>query len=164
MSAVPTGAWKEASASDNMELYLVQHAEAKSKEDDPERGLTTKGKDEAGHVAARTAKLIKVHTVKHSPKLRARQTADIFAGHLHASSAEAEGLKPLDDPEIARKMIESSDENLMLVGHLPHMNKLASLLLAGDAEADAVSFTMGAVVCLEKEEKWRVKWIFIPQF
>lgn len=147
-----------------MELYLVQHAEAKSKEEDPERGLTTKGKDEAGHVAARTAKLIKINTVKHSPKLRAKQTADIFAGHLHASSVEVEGLKPLDDPEVANAMVGLSDENVMLVGHLPHLNRLASLLLTGDAEADAVSFTMGAVVCLEKEEKWRLKWIFTPQF
>ncbi len=146
-----------------MELYLVQHAEAKSKEEDPERPLTTKGKAQAGDVAAHTAKLLKVHTVKHSPKLRAKQTADIFAGHVRASSVEEEGLKPLDDPEIARKMIESQKENLMIVGHLPHLNKLASLLLAGDAEADVVAFRQGGIVCLEKDEKWRVRWIFIPE-
>jgi len=146
-----------------MELYLVQHGEAKKEEEDPERPLTTKGKTEVGHVAARAAKLIKLTAVKHSPKLRAKQTADIFAGHLHASSVEIEGLKPLDDPEVAKKMIEAQNENLMLVGHLPHMNKLASLLLTGDKEADVVSFTKGAVVCLEKEERWRVKWILTPE-
>jgi phosphohistidine phosphatase len=146
----------------SMELYLVQHGEAKKEEEDPERPLTNKGKEEIGHVAMRAAKLMKVNSVRHSPKLRAKQTADIFAGHLHASSVEAEGLKPLDDPEIARKMVEEG-ENLMLVGHLPHMNRLASLLLTGSADADVVAFRMGAVVCLEKEEKWRVKWVLTPE-
>ena len=147
-----------------MEIYLVQHGEAKSEEEDPERSLTNKGKEEVGHVAAHTAKLVNIHTIKHSPKLRAKQTADIFATHNpHASSVQEDGLKPLDDPGIAKKMIESQNENLMLVGHLPHMNKLASLLLTGNAEADVISFRMGAVVCLEKHEKWRVKWIFTPE-
>lgn len=141
----------------------MQHGEAKKEEEDPERPLTSKGKEEAGHVAMRAAKLMKVASIRHSPKLRAKQTADIFAGHLHASSVEAEGLKPLDDPEIARKMVEGQKENLMLVGHLPHMNRLASLLLTGNADADIVAFRMGAVVCLEKEEKWRVKWILTPE-
>ena len=141
----------------------MQHGEAKKEEEDPERPLTNKGKEEVGHVAMRAAKLTKAASVKHSPKLRAKQTADIFAGHLHASSVEMEGLKPLDDPEIARKMVEGQSENLMLVGHLPHMNKLASLLLTGNADADTVAFRMGAVVCLEKEEKWRVKWILTPE-
>ena len=159
-----TAALKEAlHLSDVMELYLVQHGEAKKEEEDPERSLTNKGKEEVNHVAAHTAKFVKIHTIMHSPKLRAVQTADIFAGHNHAHSMEAEGLKPLDDPEIARNMIESQDKNLMLVGHLPHMNKLASLLLTGNQDADIISFTMSAVVCLEKEEKWRLKWIFTPE-
>jgi phosphohistidine phosphatase len=148
---------------DTMELYLVQHGEAKKKEEDPERPLTTKGKEDVNHVAARTAKLVKVHTIMHSPKLRAKQTADIMAGHNHASSVEHDGLKPLDDPNIAKELAETQDKNLMLVGHLPHLNRLASLLLTGDQEADAVSFTMGAVVCLEKDEKWRVRWILTPE-
>lgn len=147
-----------------MQLYLVQHGEAKNEDEDPERPLTTKGKTEVGHVAAHTAKLIKVHTIKHSPKLRAKQTADIFASHNpHASSVETEGIKPLDDPEIIKKTIESQDENIMLVGHLPHLSKLASLLLTGDQEKEVISFRYGAVVCLEKEETWKLKWIFTPE-
>ena len=158
------GALKAAYRTDLMEVYLVQHGEAKDEEDDPERSLTNKGKEEVGHVAAHTARLVNIHRIMHSPKLRAKQTADIFATYnKHASSAEEKGLKPMDDPEIAKKMIESQTENLMLVGHLPHMNKLASLLLTGNADADVISFRMGAVVCLEKQERWKVKWIFTPE-
>lgn len=147
-----------------MELYLVQHGEAKTKEEDPERSLTTKGKEDVNHVAARSAKLVKIHKILHSPKLRAKQTADIFATHNpHASSVEVDGLKPLEDPKILKKMIESSDENLMLVGHLPHLNRLASMLIAGNPDADALCFTMGAVVCLKKEAKWRLSWIYTPE-
>jgi phosphohistidine phosphatase len=148
---------------DSMELYLVQHAEAKSKEEDPERSLTNNGKEEANLVAAHSAKITEVHRIMHSPKLRARQTADIFAGHNHASSSEEEGLKPLDDPEIAKKLIESQESNLMLVGHLPHLNRLSSLLLSENSEADVVSFRKSAVVCLEKTDSWRVKWILTPE-
>ncbi|MBD3209801.1 phosphohistidine phosphatase SixA [Candidatus Micrarchaeota archaeon] len=147
-----------------MKLYLVQHGESKDEEEDPERPLTTNGKEMVNHVAARSEKIVDIHRIHHSPKLRAKQTADIFASYnTHASSSEEEGLKPLDDPEIAKKMVESSEGNLMLVGHLPHLNRLASLLVAGDADADIISFTNGAAVCLEKDEKWRVSFIFTPE-
>jgi phosphohistidine phosphatase len=149
--------------SDYMELYLVQHGKAKKEEEDPERPLAEIGREEVEKVAARAAGLIKVGSVRHSPKLRAKQTAEIFASKLGAPAMETEGLKPLDEPKIARDLVEGQDENLMLVGHMPHMNRLASLLVAGDENADIVSFRMGAIVCLEREEKWRVKWILTPE-
>ncbi len=34
-----------------MNTYLVQHAEAKTEEENPERPLTTKGRDDIGRVA-----------------------------------------------------------------------------------------------------------------
>ena len=123
-----------------MIVYLVQHGKAKSEEEDPKRPLNDEGKAEVEKVAARAAKLGLECQVMHSPKLRAKQTAEIFASHLKSEASEMEGLKPMDDPNIARDYIESEDENVMLVGHLPHMNKLASLLVSGDDAADIVAF------------------------
>ncbi len=51
----------------------------------------------------------------------------------------------------------------MLVGHLPFLDKLAGLLLAGDPERNVISFTNSGVVCLEKEKyQWSVAWIIVP--
>ena len=147
-----------------MQIYLVQHGEAKSEEEDPARSLTDKGRKDAEKVAGYAAKLgIKIDEIKHSTKLRAKQTAEIFSSSLGASAAELAGLVPNDDPEIAKRYIESSGKEAMLVGHLPHLSKLASLLLVDDASASIVAFRMAGIVCLEKKEKWMVKFMLIPE-
>jgi phosphohistidine phosphatase len=147
----------------SMEVYLVQHADSKSKEEDPERPITDKGRADAQKVAARIATYVKVNAVLHSPKKRARQTAEIFASSLDSALKEVEGLKPLDDPRIAAHLIGGMEESVMLVGHLPHLSALASLLIAGDETTDAIAFRNSAVVCIAKEEKWRIKWILTPE-
>ena len=72
-----------------MELYLVQHGEAKSKTEDPQRPLTKRGRDEVQRVAAFAAKAgLKVSQVRHSGKRRAEETASILAERL----SPAEGV------------------------------------------------------------------------
>jgi len=146
-----------------MIVYLVQHGKAKNEEEDSERPLSDEGRAEVEKVAARAAKLGLGCQVMHSPKLRAKQTAEIFASHFKTDASEMEGLKPMDDPIIAKDFIESQDADVMLVGHLPHMNKLASLLVLEDGAVDLVAFRNGAIVCLERDEKWRLKWILTPK-
>jgi phosphohistidine phosphatase len=66
-----------------MLLYLVQHAEAKKEEDDPERGLTDKGfRDIAGTAAYAKNLSIKVSAIHHSGKKRALQTVQVLADYL----------------------------------------------------------------------------------
>ncbi|RLD16037.1 MAG: phosphohistidine phosphatase SixA, partial [Caldiserica bacterium] len=62
-----------------MRIYLVQHAEAKPKEEDPERPLTEKGVLNAKKVAEFLKGKIKPSCIYHSDKLRAKQTAKIFS-------------------------------------------------------------------------------------
>jgi len=52
----------------------------------------------------------------------------------------------------------------MLVGHLPHLKKLASLLLTGRDDLEIVKFRYGGVVCLERRENglWSILWIIRP--
>ena len=54
------------------------------------------------------------------------------------------------------------DRDTMLVGHLPHMSRLASLLLLWDAGREIINFSPGTIVCLEKSSGWRVKWMISP--
>ena len=145
---------------------MVQHGESKPKEEDPERPLSENGRAEVSKVAAHLAsKSVKPAKILHSSKLRAKQTAEIMSQALGVSNvSETEGITPMDDPKIAAGIVNSSAASLMLVGHLPHLSKLASLLITGDAEKAVVSFRMGGVVCLSKEESgWLVKWFLRPE-
>lgn len=151
-----------------MEVYLVQHGESKSEAEDPMRPLTDRGREEVDAVARYVANVgIEVAQVFHSGKLRAKQTAELFAQHLAVAKgiAEREGLGPLDDPVKAEHLVAQAKGPLMIVGHLPHLSRLASLLVLGEAEKEVVRFRMGAVVCLVRSgESWSIDWTLIPAF
>jgi phosphohistidine phosphatase len=109
---------------------------------------------------------LRVARIAHSGKLRARETAEILAGELHPPGGVAElpGLAPMDDPAVARRAVARLAEPTMLVGHLPHLGRLASLLIVGDAARDVIAFRTGGLVCLGNEEgQWRVKWLLAPE-
>ncbi len=150
-----------------MFLYLVQHAEAKSKEEDPERDLTEKGLLDIENVAHHLKRLnVKVQQIFHSGKTRAQSTAKVLAAHLRppAGVAAAPGLAPLDDPEIWADRIENLNEDILLVGHLPHLGTLAAHLMTGDKEKTVIEFQMGGVVRLKriKPGQWAVDWMIVP--
>ena len=107
-----------------------------------------------------------VAEIFHSGKLRAQQTADLLAAALSPVGGvrAVAGLAPLDDPAAARELLDQAAAPRMLVGHLPHLSRLTSLLLVGDPTREIVSFRMGAIVCLTREEeRWRLKWILTPE-
>lgn len=151
-----------------MFLYLVQHAKPKLEEEDPKRSLSEEGWSDVHKVGA-VAKNMKIHVEKilHSGKTRAQQTAETLAEYLVPAKgiAESDGLKPLDDPSIWANRLTTVNEDIMLVGHLPHLNKLSEQLLSKDEENIIVNFQMGAIVCLEKSENnaWSIHWIITPQ-
>jgi phosphohistidine phosphatase len=150
-----------------MFLYLVQHADAKKEEIDPKRPLSEKGINDITKTSLYLTYLnISLHKIFHSQKLRAKQTAEILFQHLKPirGITEIDGLSPLDDPEIWYKRLQSIPEDIMLVGHLPHLSRLASLLLCGDKEKDIVEFKMAGIVCLRKEaNSWLLQWMLTPE-
>lgn len=147
-----------------MFVYLVRHGDAKAEEVDPERPLSDRGWAEVERVARHVGQLrLPLAEIRHSDKLRARQTAQTFAKFLNPTSGvrEARGLNPMDDPAIARDDIETFPESLMLVGHLPHLGRLAQSLLGIDQEIFA--FPPAAVVCLVRSTRgWLLEWILTP--
>ncbi|MBD3170391.1 MAG: phosphohistidine phosphatase SixA [candidate division Zixibacteria bacterium] len=151
-----------------MLLYLVQHAYAKSKDEDPERPLTDEGFEIAERMASYADKhlCIDIEKIIHSGKLRAMQTADLFGDYLNPPMGveQAEGLNPGDDPRIWLEKLTKGGDNVMLVGHLPHLSKLATLLLCGFEGTDKISFTNAGVVCLESDESgfWHLNWMVTP--
>jgi len=150
-----------------MELYLVQHGEAKSKAEDPQRPLTERGREEVQRVAAFAAKAgLEAGQIRHSSKRRAEETASILAEHL--SPAEGvlaiSGLTPMDDVRPIAQALHKGTAPLMLVGHMPFMDRLAGLLVTGDPDRSVVRFRMGGIVCLEGAgDDWAVKWVIRPE-
>ena len=152
-----------------MKLYLIQHGEAKSEAEDPERSLTERGKKEVISVSKVASGLhIRPSKVYHSGKLRAKQTAEIISDALKIPNPlvqAVQGLNPNDDIRPWAERISKEKEDLMLVGHLPFLAKLTSFLLCGNENARLVLFRYGAIVCLDqKEDKgWAVFWILTPE-
>lgn len=149
-----------------MKLYLVQHGEAKSEKEDPERSLTDWGREEIERVAKVAKPLgITSSVIYHSGKLRAKQTAEILGGTLNLASQQEEGLNPNDPIQPWVERISKENRDLMIVGHLPFLDKLASFLLCGEENARLILFRYGAIVCLQQKEdkKWAVSWILTPE-
>jgi len=139
--------------------YLVRHGEAKSADAEPERGLTDTGADRVRRVAKRGVDELGVQPARvfHSDKARARQTAEIWAQQLNVPHEEADGLAPNDDPTRWATRIETDDEDVMLVGHLPHLERLLGLLVTGSPDQTLVGFAVGALVVVERDhDGWSV--------
>jgi 16S rRNA (cytidine1402-2'-O)-methyltransferase len=150
-----------------MKLYLIQHAEPKPKEQDPERGLSDKGRGDAERVAAFLKPLgIRVGAVWHSGKKRAAQTAEILANAVTSKSGvvHREGLAPLDPVEPMAAAIAMISNDMLIAGHLPFLGRLASYLVARSESADVVAFQQGGIVCLERDDDglWRIRFMITP--
>ena len=150
-----------------MEVYLMRHGEAVAGANDAARLLTERGREQVHRVARHTAAFgIRVAEIRHSGKLRARQTAEILAERLAPGRVilEVKGLGPADDPGISLADLEAARDPVMLVGHLPHLGRLASSLLLGDPGKEIIRFGEAALVCLVRAERaWRLHWILTPE-
>ena len=151
-----------------MRIYLVQHGQAKSEDIDPDRHLTEKGIADVKKMSNfLKAAGLRVDVIWHSGKARAVQTADILAQGVAAAQGVTQhrGLSPNDDVRPIRDELMQSGVDVMIVGHLPFLSKLASLLITGNDSANVVAFQQGGAVCLEQTEdkKWQVRWMVIPE-
>ncbi len=149
-----------------MEFYLVRHGEAVSQSVNGQRPLTPGGRRDVERMGrAAVERGIQPSQIFHSGLLRAQQTAEILSESLGPVEGVRElvGLRPDDDPVIAKAELESSTVSLMLVGHLPHMSRLASLLVAGDADHGLVEFAPATVLGLSYQDYlWKILWKLTP--
>jgi phosphohistidine phosphatase len=151
-----------------MNIWLVRHGNAVSDTVDPERPLSAEGRREVEAVARVLTRAggIRPAAVIHSGKTRARQTAEILAGALGVAEAleQADGLAPEADPAVWAKRLEKRSD-VMLVGHLPHMEGLVALLVGAPTDAAPARLITGSVVCLTREGRhgpWSIAWMVTP--
>ncbi len=160
-----------------MNLFLLRHAHSESGGDDAVRPLSAKGEKTVAKLGEflRKQKIPLPEAFDHSPLLRARQTAEILAETIGGEHRvrEIEGMAPMDDvAEIARELYTEKHDRL-LVGHEPHLGRLASLLICDDENADAFDFKKGGILRLEHRiivnpadgqfSRWIANWMLTPQ-
>ena len=151
-----------------MALYLIQHGKSLSKEQDPDQGLSAEGIAETERIANQAKDDgVTVSQIRHSVKTRARQTAEIFAGALNPKQGirEVSGIKPLDDVAEYAANIDPV-ENIMLIGHLPFMERLTSFLITGSIDKPVFKFQNSGIVCLDKDPEaqvWVIRWALMPK-
>lgn len=150
-----------------MKLYLVQHGKAASKELDPQRGLTEEGRSEIERIAEFIkSSNLRIDYLWHSGKRRAEQTAEILVEVVEAKTVTVhDGLGPNDEVKPFEDEIMSADGDVMVVGHMPFLGKLASLLLTSLESANMIMFKNGGVVCLSycEENQWQIDWAVTPE-
>ncbi len=151
-----------------MFFYLVRHGEPLSVDLDTRRPLSKRGLRDVHRVGEFLAGTgdVRVERIFHSPKHRALETAQALAEYLNPAEGvlEAEGLLPMDDPSDWAYKVSQTRGDTMLVGHLPFMARLASLLLCGKFDAVNVDFQTGGAVCLERNLSggWTLVWAVNP--
>lgn len=140
-------------------LFLLHHAEAVEAAVDPQRPLSPAGREHAERLASRArAQGVKPAAIWHSGKLRARQTAEPFWRLCNplADFSAARGLQPGDPPEWIKETLELDSRDLLVAGHMPHLDRLLELLRGS---AGGHPFPLHGLVALERSaERWVEVW------
>ncbi|MFP4281781.1 MAG: SixA phosphatase family protein [Opitutales bacterium] len=158
-----------------MLLYLLRHAEAIDAYPDPARVLTPKGRGDAEalgrHLARQNLEL--PFEIWSSPYARAQETARLLVrGHGSDREVETrEGLTPDDDPIALLPELAAVEDDLLLVGHNPHLAILAGQLLGGSAAQVAVHFRKCTLMRFERVKRsprdtspvWVLDWMLAPK-
>lgn len=150
-----------------MKLYLARHGDSSIISSDDERPLSEIGIRDVKNLADVIApQQIPVAHIFHSKKKRARETAEIlasafqFTGELQTRNE----LDPMADISIIMQEIAALNADVLLVGHMPFMGKLAGLLLAKNEYSNVVNFATATLLCLEQVERdqWTINWMLSP--
>lgn len=139
-----------------MEIYLMQHGLAVSEQEDPERPLSPSGKAQIEKSAAAIRVMgLRFDLIVASTKKRSKQTAHIVAdaiGYPAGAVIETESVKPTAPPGESIDFISRfrQKNSILIAGHLPSLAKIASSLLAGNAEV-AIRFENGGLCRIDIE-------------
>jgi phosphohistidine phosphatase len=138
-----------------MELFLMRHAEAESRDlypDDGERPLTERGRQQQERVVSALIPLLQpLHYLLSSPLRRARQTAAIVATAMQGGPVVEETSVLAGDCTLGTVLDllhrYPRDARLLCVGHEPHMSKLSAVFLDGEGHS-TIAFQAGALLGL----------------
>lgn len=150
-----------------MNLCLVQHGDAVSKDVDPDRPLSPQGLRDLQRLRDYLAEQIAgPRRILHSGKTRARQTAELLAEALdpHCEILARPGLDPKDPPKAFADYLDHEPEDLIVVGHMPFLARLLARLLGCGEQTSLVDFIPGTLVMLDRADdaQWRIVCVMRP--
>ncbi|MFH1279146.1 MAG: histidine phosphatase family protein [Candidatus Eisenbacteria bacterium] len=144
-------------------VVLMRHGHALPSEADPERGLSERGRREAGAVADRlAADGVRVELVFHSGKKRAFETAGVLSRTIASGvpPLRRTGLEPHDDVSDIAGDLASTDVDTAVVGHIPHLEYLLARLLR---RRPVQTFGTGNAARLRREGSvWTLAGFYAP--
>lgn len=159
-----------------MRLFLLRHGEAAPGVPDAERALTPRGQEQVRLLAEALdwSCLEDVRAIEHSGLVRARQTAEALASRLDRKLPLTirPGLRPHDDPRIIVRDLVTSAHDRLLVGHNPHLEALAGLLIGGGLAVVSIEIKKCGWLCLERDKapdkerplgRWTLLWLLSPR-
>jgi phosphohistidine phosphatase len=151
-----------------VKLYLLRHGEANEARSDNERSLSTAGIENITRLAEFIHPLqLTITHFFHSHKMRAIQTAGIIQPAI--KTIEQAVVRTELDPlaSIHDLMTESSSwqGDVMLVGHMPYLGKLASFLATGNERLANFAIEPGCLLCFEITgySYWQLNWMINPK-
>ncbi|OGG00499.1 MAG: phosphohistidine phosphatase SixA [Candidatus Glassbacteria bacterium RIFCSPLOWO2_12_FULL_58_11] len=143
-----------------MKVYLVRHGKALPPELDRSQPLSEEGRTEISHVARTLQNMnLSLGCIFHSGKLRAEETAVLIGDALQPAEGvrAVGGLKPNDEPAEALELISAAESDLMLVSHLPLLDRILSALVGPAEREEWPTFECGSLVGVERiGDRWQI--------
>lgn len=151
-----------------MRFYLVQHGDAVSKDIDPDRPLSDKGRLDVKKLQVfLSGHGVVVSQIWHSGKTRARETAELLRPLLSASSEihRRDGLAPNDAPQAFIEELHGIDEDILVASHMPFVSRTVSQALAGSADRALIDFVPGSIAGIARHDdgSWRLFMFVRPE-
>ena len=121
-----------------MNVYLLRHAQAEAGYPDGQRQLTARGRSHAQLLGEflRHSPDDLPGRVLCSPLVRARETLELvgaaWSGEPLSETEVLESLVPEGNPLEVVSVLDSMQEDVLLVGHNPNIEALSSLLMSGE--------------------------------
>ena len=155
-----------------IELYFLRHGLAgqygdPNYKDDSLRPLTTEGRRKLRQAAQGMLALdLHFDGVLSSPFLRAKQTAQIVAQAYRIPKRNIHLTDNLLPPATIKKLLaeikrhDPKSQNILLVGHEPHLTELISSLLKSPPLA--IDFKKGGLCLVRLEEEAVLQWLLTP--
>ncbi len=134
----------------------MQHGQALSEEQDPQRHLSPEGKAQIERTAIALKKIsVSFDLIISSPKVRAKESAEIIADTLSYPLKEIEitdTLAPNSSPEDFIDFLSGfkDRERVFVAGHLPSLHNIALWLLCESCNIN-IKFEMGGVLRIDAE-------------
>ena len=60
---------------------------------------------------------------------------------------------------ILKAQLDETTQSVLLISHLPYLNRLAGLMVTGDSERSVIEFAPATLVCLTRHANgWKFDW------